>query len=579
DWTVVVNAYRGSRAGVTIFDGLHPGGPRTFDDIPDLRHRLSCSLYWTGMKELSPPPLSLKRLYQETLESEPILIIISPGADPSQELLELAGETVGRENYHELAMGQGQADIALQTLRECARNGEWLCLKNLHLVTSWLPLLEKELNVLQPKTGFRLWLTTEVHAKFPPVLLQSSLKITYEAPPGLKKNLIRTYESWSPEQGWTKFYEFSLSDLRAGFEIIDRLFEGAKEVQWEFVRGLLESAIYGGRIDNLWDLRVLRSYLEQFFNPHLISGSAVRGKRAAAFPAQINLPSSCSITDYRSIIDNLPEDDRPAFFGLPANIERSSQRIISSQVIAQLRVLSRPVTAGSKFDREVWSSGLSPLLNLWKKLNQGSSLIHQKVASPSENHSSPVLSFIVLEQFNVIRLVQSIHQSLAALSKCICASHACHRTSVSHTQCPLSWQDKWEGPDDPVQYLRAVVTRALAIQCHNLTLLPASHFLRATSCLAAQCEPLLHGLSKGSSLRADVGGLQLEGCSFDGSCLSENQHDSPSVSAVPPCHMAWIPQVAPPPLPLSHARTHTPSPVACPWLPIANVSVHIPGGN
>lgn len=27
-------------------------------------------------------------------------------------------------------------------------------------------------------------------------------------------------------QGWTKFYEFSLSDLRAGFEIIDRLFEG-----------------------------------------------------------------------------------------------------------------------------------------------------------------------------------------------------------------------------------------------------------------------------------------------------------------------------------------------------------------
>lgn len=27
-------------------------------------------------------------------------------------------------------------------------------------------------------------------------------------------------------QGWTKFYEFSMSDLRAGFEIIDRLFEG-----------------------------------------------------------------------------------------------------------------------------------------------------------------------------------------------------------------------------------------------------------------------------------------------------------------------------------------------------------------
>jgi len=40
-------------------------------------------------------------------------------------------------------MGQGQADVALQALRECVRSGEWLCLKNLHLVTPWLPLLEK----------------------------------------------------------------------------------------------------------------------------------------------------------------------------------------------------------------------------------------------------------------------------------------------------------------------------------------------------------------------------------------------------------------------------------------------------
>ena len=32
-------------------------------------------------------------------------------------------------------MGQGQADVALQMLRECAINGDWLCLKNLHLVT------------------------------------------------------------------------------------------------------------------------------------------------------------------------------------------------------------------------------------------------------------------------------------------------------------------------------------------------------------------------------------------------------------------------------------------------------------
>ncbi|MEQ2279608.1 Cytoplasmic dynein 2 heavy chain 1 [Ameca splendens] len=77
------------------------------------------------------------------MEWEPVLIIISPGADPSQELKELAAETIGRDKYHEISMGQGQADVALATLRKCSLDGDWLCLKNLHLVTAWLPLLEK----------------------------------------------------------------------------------------------------------------------------------------------------------------------------------------------------------------------------------------------------------------------------------------------------------------------------------------------------------------------------------------------------------------------------------------------------
>ena len=80
----------------------------------------------------------------------------------------------------QVAMGQGQAGLALKLLHECANKGEWLCLKNLHLVTPWLVTLEKEINSLQPEQGFRLWLTTESHPSFPPVLLQHSLKKTFE---------------------------------------------------------------------------------------------------------------------------------------------------------------------------------------------------------------------------------------------------------------------------------------------------------------------------------------------------------------------------------------------------------------
>ena len=44
------------------------------------------------------------------------------------------------------------------------------------------------------------------------------------------------------------------------------------------------------------------------------------------------------------------------------------------QVISQLKVLMRSDLEAHKFDKERWSTELSPILNLWKKLNQVRSL-------------------------------------------------------------------------------------------------------------------------------------------------------------------------------------------------------------
>lgn len=154
---------------------------------------------------------------------------------------------VGRAGYHELAMGGGQSEIAIETLKSAAMKGEWVCLKNLHLVTPWLSVLEKEFRMLKPDPKFRLWLTSEPHIRFPSILLQTSLKITYETPPGVRNNLTRTFQQICPAgtqhsapvqtqmlfilswfhallqerrtyipQGWVKYYEFSYGDLMAG---------------------------------------------------------------------------------------------------------------------------------------------------------------------------------------------------------------------------------------------------------------------------------------------------------------------------------------------------------------------------
>ena len=97
----------------------------------------------------------------------------------------------------EVAMGQGQAEVAISKLHEASEQGYWLCLKNLHLMTFWIPNLEKELQMLNPNDKFRLWLTAEPHPNFSSILAESSLKVTYESPPGIKRNLQRTLQSWS----------------------------------------------------------------------------------------------------------------------------------------------------------------------------------------------------------------------------------------------------------------------------------------------------------------------------------------------------------------------------------------------
>lgn len=83
-------------------------------------------------------------------------------------------------------------------------------------------------------------------------------------------------------QGWTKFYEFSFSDLRAGAEVIDRLFKRTGKgnpIPWNFVHGLMENAIYGGRVDNIFDQRVLKSFLMQYFNTNQISQPAKANRK------------------------------------------------------------------------------------------------------------------------------------------------------------------------------------------------------------------------------------------------------------------------------------------------------------
>jgi dynein heavy chain 2 len=465
------------------------------------------------VESISPPPLSLSTLLLESSSSSPILLISSPGADASKELQEFALKTVGVGGYEELAMGGGQLQLAIEMIRSTASRGGWLCLKNLHLVVAWLPTLEKELSTLKAKADFRLWLTSESHSAFPSILLQESLKATYEAPPGIKKNLQRAFDSWDPEsfdtsnptqsrllfllacfhaviqerrnyipQGWTKFYEFSYGDMRAGTFVMEAASRATSvknpQLDWEAIYGLMEDAIYGGRIDNSYDLRVLRAYLKMFFSEKLVSEKGVGMELLPNTP--LRMPSTPSYDVLKKAINQLADIDAPYFFSLPDNIERTLQRVTSSAVIKQLRSLSALDAEAMKYDREKWKVQLGPLLEQWQEMTSSTAGLLSKRRDVTVNGANqgnakialhdPVDDFVNMECDLAGELCTLVDGAMVSMKKILFGSglltpniQAIAAAILSDTV-PNEWTQRWDGgPDKPQAWMRELIRKRISL--------------------------------------------------------------------------------------------------------------------
>lgn len=98
-----------------------------------------------------------------------------------------------------ISLGQGQGPRAEKIIEESTRLGNWVILENCHVAESWMGELERicmdpTLEATAHK-NYRLWCTSYPSKSFPVAILQNSVKITKEAPKGLKYNMENLYNS------------------------------------------------------------------------------------------------------------------------------------------------------------------------------------------------------------------------------------------------------------------------------------------------------------------------------------------------------------------------------------------------
>ena len=144
-----------------------------------------------GADFAAPPPFDLGKSFAVSQPSRPLIMLLSPGADPAAEIERFAAAMQQEQQPPAritLSLGQGQGAIAESAIRTAAERGGWVILQNCHLAEGWihthLPNLWEE-EILAPgkcvHPCFRLWLTSYSTDKFPLSLLQNGIKASFSS--------------------------------------------------------------------------------------------------------------------------------------------------------------------------------------------------------------------------------------------------------------------------------------------------------------------------------------------------------------------------------------------------------------
>ena len=402
---------------------------------------------------MQSPAVNMDTLYSDSEARTPVIFVLSQGADPTNALLKYARDKGYFEHTDTISLGQGQGPKAADCLEKAKVTGNWVLLQNCHLAKSWMPALEKivegfreERNINQT---FRLFLTSMPVDYFPVSVLQNGLKVTTEAPRGIRANLKKCYGEITEEQfadctkpeNWRKLlfglsffhavvqerrkfgalgfnirYEFNDSDLETSMTNLKMFLEEQEEIPWDAMVYLTGHINYGGRVTDDWDRKCLLSILKRFYTPDILE----EGYTFSDSGVYYSLKDS-PLSVYRDYIESLPLTDSPELFGMHENANISYQSQESEKIVATILAVQpriSTVSGGKSNDDIVLELAKGITDKLPEKLDVTTG--HPDLFVTAEYGLIPSLSTVLLqeiERFN--RLIAVMTRSLLDLSKAI----------------------------------------------------------------------------------------------------------------------------------------------------------------
>mmetsp|Transcript_40474 Transcript_40474/g.77355 ORF Transcript_40474/g.77355 Transcript_40474/m.77355 type:complete len:681 (+) Transcript_40474:420-2462(+) len=409
-----------------------------------------------GKSFTEPPPWNLVDVFRDLNPGTPCIFILTTGADPTSMLQRFAEKKgwVAGDRLHMISLGQGQGPIAEMLISKASKNGDWVCLQNCHLATSWMLRLEGIVEYLsvgatEVHEDFRLWLTSMPSTSFPVLVLQNGVKLTNEPPKGIKANVNRSFYDMTEDHfegcvklrpwkkllfglaffhaviqerrkfgplGWNIRYEFNNSDIECSMMTLRMFLEEQEVIPWQALSYVIGEINYGGRVTDDLDRRCLLSILRQYLLPDVLNDDYRFSKSGTYFA-----PKEGLLIDMRSYISQLPLTEAPEVFGMHENADISFN-LAEAKVLVE-RVLSmQPRMGGSnggKSPSEIVSELAQNIFdNLPPTLNKEEANKHT-FATNEEGMMTSVAVVLLQEMERFIRLQVCMKNSLGELQKAI----------------------------------------------------------------------------------------------------------------------------------------------------------------
>ena len=256
-------------------------------------------------------------MYLETSVKTPAFFVLYPGVNPTDDV-ELIGQKYNKRlvdgTFTNISMGQGQEDIAINALIDSAKKGNWIMVQNVHLMTEWMKIFERQLEICQeddPHEDFRCFISSEPPPLedmdiIPEAILQNAIKVSNEAPTNLKANMLRAMSQFDEEYyerakshkyrefkalifglcmfhslilgrrkfgsiGWSRIYNFNDGDLRICGDILHNYLSKFEKIPYEDLKYLFGEIMYGGHITDVWDRRTNETYLKVLIKPEILT--------------------------------------------------------------------------------------------------------------------------------------------------------------------------------------------------------------------------------------------------------------------------------------------------------------------